>query len=169
MKENNQLKLKLGGLPVPFVLFGYALIITGLLASIEFWYIQILLIIVGLFLVTARDRMIIDYSSKSLYKYSTYLFMKKGETFDISEVDYISMVRVNVSQRMYHQSISTTLDNVMLTTNLIFPNNKRMKLFRKKFEECKQLTEEISNGLGIKVLDVSTGKKNWIEPQTNKV
>ena len=163
--NNKELKVKLGGLPAPFVIFGYAIIITSFMLDYHLWYVSILLLLIGLLAVTARDRMIFNFDDKTLYKYSTFLFFKKGETIDLSKTEYISMVRVNVSQRMYHTSISTTVSEEMMLTNLIFPDNKRLPIYRKKYEESMMLNKKISDGLNVKILDLSTREKNWIAPQ----
>lgn len=166
--EHKELKIKLGGLPLPFVIFGYVLILAGLGINLEYCFIMPILIVIGLFLITVKDRLLFDFEKRTMFKYSLLLFMKKGEYIDLSEVEYISMVRVKISQRMYVQSISTTIDETMIWSNLIYPNNKRIQLYRKKYQESRKLNTIIANGLGIKILDVSTGGKNWIEPTVTK-
>ncbi len=162
--KNKELKVKLGGAPLPFILFGYALIITCLGVNWDYWYLIPILLLIGIFLITIKDRLLIDFERKTLYKYTLLLFMKKGEYFDLSEVQYISMVKVNVSQRMYVQSISTTTSETMIMSNLIFSNNKRIQLYNMKYQESLRLNTLIANGLGIKILDITSGEKKWIEP-----
>ncbi len=162
--ENKELIVKNGGFPLTFVIFGYALITSVLLTDFQYWYISIVLAIIGLLIVTAKDRLLFNFKDKTLYKYSQFLFFKKGEYIDLKETEYIAMVRVNVSQRMYVQSISTTVSEVMMATNLIFPNNKRLPIYRRKYEESMNLNTQIANGLQIKILDLSTREKVWIDP-----
>lgn len=166
MEHPAPLKISLGRLPLPFVFFGYAIILTGLAALLDYWYISVPIILLGLFFVTARDYLVIDFARKRLIKTSTYLFMKNSKIVDVSNAEFISLVRVNVSQQLYHQSIGTTINDVMLSAYVIFPGNKKIKLFRKKFEESKALTSTIANGLQLRLLDLSTGKKVWMEPAT---
>lgn len=88
--KNTELKIKNGALPAPFVMFGYLLIVVGLVISIELWYVGVPLILVGLLPVSAKDWLLFNFENKTLYKYSTFWFFKKGEYINLSEiVDWI--------------------------------------------------------------------------------
>jgi hypothetical protein len=166
--EQNELKIKLGGLPLPYVMMGYMLIVVGIVITPNYPYIMPVLIIIGIFLITLKERLLFNFDKKTMYKYSLLFFMKKGEYFDLSEASYISMIRVNITRQMNVLSITTSVNEAMIRSSIIFPDNKKMLLYRMKHEESMKFNKIIANKLNMKILDISSGQKVWIEPNNDQ-
>ncbi len=163
--HQNQLLIKLP-IPMPLVIIGCVLIAVGLMTGINSWYVMIPILLAGIFCISVRDRLLFDFKEKTLYKYSLFIFLKRGEYIKLHQAEYISMIPVILSQNLYMRGPTHTLTDTAVVTNLIFPNHKIVKLYRMNYEASLKYNKVISNGLNVKIMISSSGNHEWIEPES---
>ena len=132
---SEKLNIKNGSLfPWHFQVVAAALVMGSLTAFSSNIILAVVLLLIGVFMLTSYSGVLIDHSEKSYKEYSSYLFIKVGETKHFDDVDKIFINGNNVSQTVYtaHTLNSKTFKNMVYDGYLKFTNGEKVHLISSK-------------------------------------
>ncbi|GEM_PF-6369589 len=165
----NVIRIENGKLPMQFMLIGFVLIVLSIFFVVENQIIGAVLVIPGIFIIAIREGVLVDNENKSVFRYIKIFVFEKKELIDFSEVKYLSMVKVNVKQTMNVLTISNTQSKIMRKVNLIFENNKHKQLFQCNLLDALEKAKLVANITELKILNLTHGKEEWINPTKTPV
>jgi len=165
MKDDNLIIIKKKNELLNFLMFGYLFVILGIISLLTGNLIGVAFLILGLLIVTLKKGIIVDTKNKQIIHYKTIALFYTKKTFtDITNVKYIALVRVKLTQNMNVGSITglTNYSEMQVKFNFIMNDRKIIPLYIERKKNVFPIAEKISKDLGVKVYDNSEGKKVWI-------
>lgn len=167
---NNQFEERSGSLPPNFIVLGIMLIlisISGFFIFLSLWQIlvSVILAVIGGFLFFIREGLIIDFENKKMRFYWSIFSYKNGRWKSISDVKYLSLVRVKMQETFSVRACSSTFMEYKYKLNLICSNNQHSRILIGNFETLKDKALIIAKGLNVKIYDNSEKEKQWIQPE----
>jgi len=165
MDEKKVLKIKKKKELLNILIAGYFFIAIGIFSIFYANYFGILFILAGLLVVTYKKGELIDFENKQIIHYKTIAFYTFKKFEDISNIKYVAMVRVRLSQVMNVATISgmVNYDEMQVKINLITVDKKVVSIITDLRKNIFPLAEKIAKGLNVNLFDNSEGKKVWIE------
>lgn len=122
---------------LPFLLLGVAMSFFGLMALIEgYWWVTVLLGLVGLLIITTHYRVTINFGNKTFHDYVWLLGMKLGERGSFDAVEYVFLKREKVSETMHGRVASTTIKKEVYDGYLKFSNGNTLHLLTKDSQKA---------------------------------
>lgn len=164
MNNQNLITMKKKNELLNILMFGYVFIIIGIYSLVFLNISGLIFIIIGL-IVTFKKGIIVDTKNKRIINYKTYaLFYTKKEFTDISNVQYIALIRVNLRQQMNVGPITGLSDYSEMQVKLNFITNSKtvIPLYVERKKNVFPVAKQIAKGLNLRIFDNSEGKKVWI-------
>ncbi len=149
------------------LILGFLLILIGMIFIFQKTYFGSIFILVGLLIVTFKKGVLIDTKLKKIKYYKKFVFKIIGNWSDISDVQYIALVKVNLTQQMNTLTVPGTFSDVQIKLNFIMKNKNVVQVITDKKSKIMLLAEKISEDLKIDIYDNSEGKKLWIKYNEN--
>jgi hypothetical protein len=106
--KENIIDIKAEPFPLQARLIGIVLFVLAAGIVSNYWWISILLVLIGVALVFGYSGTQIDASNKTFREYTSYVFFKSGDTEKYKSIERIFINRSKVSQKMY---TARTLDS----------------------------------------------------------
>lgn len=152
------------GCTMPIMAAGIMLLIIGVFMfwSSESPVIFYLLPIAGA-LFTIHEGVEIDTVNKRYREYTSLLFVYVGKWKPLPTIDYITIYRERLHQNIYVSRIATDTTSDSIKVALVYGKNKQIPIG--KFESKKDainLGVMFSKELGVKLLDYTSSRPNWI-------
>ncbi|MEA3317073.1 MAG: hypothetical protein U9R54_03880, partial [Bacteroidota bacterium] len=139
-------------------------IVISIFSFLDNKIIGLILFLLGVSIVFIHQGIMLDNDNKLIYRYIKLFVFEKKAAIDFSKVEYLSIVKVNFKQTMNVLTISNTQSKTMYKVNLIFVNNKYKELFKGELSDVIEKSKLIADTWNLRILNLSTGKKEWIEP-----
>jgi hypothetical protein len=136
----------LGGL---FLFVAFVIIIT-------YWWLAIILTLVGLILITGYSGTEIEPGSKTFREYTSYLFFRTGAIEKYSGIERVFINDAKMSQKMYtaHTLNSSTFSSVIYNAYAKFDDGKKIFLTsRKDKAKLLKLLNPVVASLGVDLID----------------
>jgi hypothetical protein len=113
---------------------GVLLLIGALNLITNYWWLSIILAVVGLTLLTGHSGTQIDFANKTFREYNSYLFIRRGVSKKYNQVESVFINKAKVSQQMYtaHTSSSSTFHSVVFNAYLEFDDGIKLFLTSRK-------------------------------------
>ena len=155
MKENI-INIKAESFPWQAKLVGILVLIGALNLISNYWWLSIILAVVGLILLTGHSGTQIDFVSKTFREYNSYLFIRRGVRKEYNQVESVFINKAKVSQQMYtaHTSSSSTFERVVFNAYLEFDDG--IKLFltsRKDKAKLIKFLNPVVTALSVELID----------------
>ncbi|PLX22602.1 MAG: hypothetical protein C0599_06005 [Salinivirgaceae bacterium] len=163
-QTENIITYKIGKPPMNLVMVAIMLIFVGGMVGSMLWYVGLPLVLLGTAIITARDRIDVDFQNQRIRKYALMAGFKLGKWEDARKAKYISLVRIRMRRNENFISISTERSQKMIKANLVFPQRKYIPLFKEPTKEIIPKIKVIATGFDLQILDYTTGQKRWIHP-----
>ena len=160
---NNLIDVKIKTQFINFLILGFLLIIVGGILIFQTQYIGILLVVLGLLIVTSKKGLKIDTKNKKIKYYKKISFKEFGEWTDINDIQYIALMRVNVTQQVNAITVPGNYTETQVKLSFITNNKKIIPIITDKKKKIIPIAEKIAKGFNIKIFDNSEGKKVWID------
>jgi hypothetical protein len=164
IQTENIITYKLGKPPMNLVMVAIMLIFIGGMVGSILWFVGLPLVLFGAAIITARDRIDVDFQNQRVRKYVLMAGFKLGKWDDARKAKYISLVRVKMHRNENFISLSTHRTQMMIKANLVFPRRKYIPLFKEPTKEIIPKIQRIATGFELEILDFTTGRKRWIHP-----
>ena len=139
-------------------------LLIGVILTMKLWFIKIPLVVMGIALITSRDRLAIDFENRRIMKYALILGYRWGKWLPADRAKYISLVRIRMHRNENFISITRHSTKAMVKANLIFSKKHYVTLFREKGDNALEMVKTIALGFDLKILDMTGKGKQWIEP-----
>jgi hypothetical protein len=165
-QTENIITYKIGKPPMNLVMVAIMLIFIGGMVGSYLWFVGLPLVLFGAAIITARDRIDVDFQNQRIRKYVLMAGFKLGKWDDARKAKYISLVRVRMHRNENFISLSTHRTQRMIKANLVFPRRKYIPLFKEPTKEIIPKIKVIATGFDLQILDYTTGKQRWIHPNT---
>lgn len=164
-QTENIITYKLGRPPMNLVMVAIMLIFVGGVVGVRLWFVGLPLVLFGAAVITARDRIDVDFQNQRIRKYALMAGFKLGKWEDARRAKYISLVRVRMHRNENFISLSTHRTQMMIKANLVFPRRKYIPLFKEPTNEIIPKIKVIATGFDLQILDYTSGRKRWIHPK----
>lgn len=144
--------------PPNFRMIVYVLLVVSIVLSMtELFLFGFILLLLSLFGITNRHKVIIDPESNTIHDYSQFLgFIKIGKKYPLDKFKYITTMPLIESQQIYGRSSnSITLSN-SYTTITFFGERLRGKCIITKFDsklEAQEIAIKLSDRLNMKYFE----------------
>ncbi|GAB4283314.1 MAG: hypothetical protein Kow0068_08170 [Marinilabiliales bacterium] len=152
-------------LPLNFFILGIFLLLLGSISifiNLTFLAFNIFMILAGLFLISVRIGRMIDFEQKKLIKYWRILFKRFEKPITLKDVKYISIVPVRLQEHFASKACSYNTIEIQYKLNFVIDKKHYIPFCTAKKETACKHAFNIAKGLEIKILDMSQGKKTWI-------
>ncbi len=159
---SNIIKIKKQYELLNILILGIFLILIGIILIFQSKYFGSIFIIFGFLIVTFKKGILIDTELKKIKYFKKFAFILFGDYSDISDIQYIALVRVNLTQQMNAASIPGTFSDVQVKLNIIMNDKRRIELIADRKNRIMPLAEQIAKGFDVNIYDNSEGKKLWI-------
>lgn len=140
-------------LGVIFIFIGFPLITNHLIGGL-------ILLVAGIFILTAREGVEINTGEKTIREYNAYFFIKTGEPERYQEIERIFINANKVTQKMYtaHTLNSSTFSDVVYSAFLKFDTGTKVLIQRNKNKATLiKNIQAIAGKLNTEVFDTTTG------------
>ncbi len=154
--SNNIIDIKAESLPWQAKLVGVLLIIGALAAVASYWWLSIILALIGLALLTAHSGTEINVLTKTFREYNSCLFMRSGVMEKYDGIDRVFINKAKVSQQMHtaHTNSSATFQHIVFNAYLKFDDGRKIFLTsRKDKTQLISLLNPITTGLSVSLID----------------
>lgn len=148
---------------VHIFILGGLLVVTGISLIINSIYYGIILLFIGLVIVLSKKGLKFDLKNKRIMFYFKIAFYTSGHWEDFSDLSYIALVKVNISQQMNVVSLSGTSSEMKVKMNFIKSNNKIVPIYTERKTIILPLARKIAKGFNVDIFDNTAGKKYWIK------
>jgi len=161
MKELIDIKKKYEFLNV--LILGFFLIIIGFVLILQTRYYSLIFSLAGLLIVTFKKGILVDTENKRIKRYKKIAFKTTGKWEDFSNINYIALIRVNLTQKMNAVTIPGNFSDVQVKLNFVMNDKKIIPLYTDRRNKVIPLSEKIAKGFNVDIFDNSEGKKQWIK------
>ena len=161
MKELIDIKKKYEFLNV--LILGFFLIIIGFVLILQTRYYSLIFSLTGLLIVTFKKGILIDTENKRIKRYKKIAFKTIGKWENFSNIHYIALIRVNLTQKMNAVTIPGSFSDVQVKLNFVMNDKKIIPLYTDRGKKVMPLSEKIAKGFNVDIFDNSEGKKLWIK------
>lgn len=133
MKESI-IDIKAESLPWHVKFIGALFLIGAITVIVNYWWLSIILALIGLTLLTGYSGTEINYTNKTFREYHSYLFIRRGVTEKYHGIERVFINKANVSQKMYtaHTGSSSTFENILFNAYLKFDDGRKIFLTSRK-------------------------------------
>jgi len=121
--------------PWHFRFVGLLVLVVGIALLLSKLLLAFILIVIGLFFVSAYEGTEIDEAKKVYREYTSFFFlMKTGKTEGYESIERLFITRGKESQQMYtaHTTHSSTFENVVYNGYVKFSNGEKIHLLSEK-------------------------------------
>lgn len=164
-----QFKKKEDALPLNFFILGIVLIA---LSIIGIFFIKsslipftLIMILPGIFLVSVRFGMIIDFDEKVMIKYWRIFSKRFEKRVSLEKVKYLSLVNVRLQDHFSSKACTYHTVEILCKLNLVISRKDYIPFSYEKKKQALDQAKKIANGLNLRILDMTSGKEEWIEPE----
>jgi len=161
MKELIDIKKKYEFLNV--LILGFFLIIIGFVLILQTRYYSLIFSLTGLLIVTFKKGILIDTENKRIKRYKKIAFKTIGKWENFSNIHYIALIRVNLTQKMNAVTIPGSFSDVQVKLNFVMNDKKIIPLYTDRRNKVMPISEKIAKGFNVDIFDNSEGKKLWIK------
>ena len=144
-------------------ILGGLLVVLGFVLVIQTIYYGFILFVIGLLIVLSKKGLMIDTKNKRIIHYFKILFYTSGTWEDFSDISYIALVKVNLSQQMNVVSVTGSSSEVQVKMNFVKSNKKLVSVYTDIKKNIFPLAEKIAKGFNVDIYDNTDGKKQWIK------
>lgn len=141
----------------------FFLLVGGTL-MLKLWFLKIPFILLGLGLITSRDKLAVDFENRRIMKYVQMFGIKIGKWENVSQARYIALVRIRMSRSENFLTIGTQRTKILVKANLIFSNKKYITLFKLKADKAFEIVKVIATGFELDIMDFTRKRKRKISP-----
>jgi len=126
--------IKAESLPWQVKLIGGLLLVAALTVIINYWWLSIVLAVVGLTLLTMHSGTEINVTDQTFREYSSFLFFRRGLIEKYNGIEKVYINSSKVSQKMYtaHTLSSSTFENIVFNAYLKFNDGRKIFLTSRK-------------------------------------
>jgi hypothetical protein len=159
MTESN-IDIKAESLPWQVKLIGALLIVAALSVLVNYWWLSIILVLVGLMLLTMHSGTQINVSDGTFREYNSYLFFRTGVTEKYNRIEKVFINSAKVSQKMYTPRTlsSSTFENIVFNAYLKFDDGRKIFLTsRENKDELIKILDPITTLLKVEITDNTLG------------
>ena len=122
------------------------------------------MILTGIFLVSLRFGVIIDFDNKIMIKYKRIFSKRFDKITSLENVRYIALVNIRLQEHFASKACSYNTVDIRCKLNLVINRKEYIPFSLEKRDIAMDQARQIANGLNLRILDMSTGKEVWIEP-----
>lgn len=144
-------------------ILGGLFVVLGIMLIVQTIYYGIILLFIGLIIVLSKKGIRIDEKNKRLMHYFKIVFYTSGNWEDFSDISYIALVKVSLSQQMNVVSVTGSSSEVQTKMNFVKSNNKVVPIYTDRKTKIFPLAEKIAKAFHIDIYDNTEGKKHWIK------
>jgi hypothetical protein len=154
MKEK-VIDIKAESFPWQMRVLGALLLLPALGVMASLWWLSILLIVLGVFLLTGYSGTEVDVSARTFREYNSYLFIRTGEKIKYDRIERIFINRAKVTQKMYtaHTNSSSTFQHIVYNAYLKVDDEKIFLTRRKSKEKLVALLNPVAAALKTELVD----------------
>ena len=136
-------------------LLGALLLLPALGVMASLWWLSILLVVLGIFLLTGYSGTEVDVSAKTFREYNSYLFIRAGEKRKYERIERIFINKAKVSQQMYtaHTNNSSTFQHIVYNAYLKVDDEKIFLTRSKNKDKLIRLLHPVVAGLETQLID----------------
>ncbi len=164
--KSNITDIKTSKISILRYIIAIILFLLSLITILVGLYGGLVLFIIGLLVILYKEGIKVDAENKKIMMHvGLAKLVIKDKWIDVANSQYISVVRVRLTQRSYSHVTSRLSSSVQCKVNIILPNKRYISLYRNKNDKAIKLAKSIANILNLRILDLSHGEKNWIEPE----
>lgn len=160
MKESI-IDIKAESLPLQAKLIGALFLIGALTVITNYWWLSIILALIGLTILTAYSGTEINFISKTFREYNSYLFIRRGVTEKYHGIERVFINKAKVSQKMYtaHTGSSSTFQSIIFNAYLKFDDGRKIFLTSRKDKvRLIKLLNPVIAVLGVDLTDNTVSK-----------
>jgi hypothetical protein len=130
----NKIDIKAESFPWQAKLLGALSLFVAFSIAFNYWWMAVILAVVGLILLTGYSGTEIDTNDKTVREYTSYLFFRTGATEKYNEIEKVFINQANVSQKMYtaHTLNSSTFRFTLYNAYAKFGNGNKIFLTSRK-------------------------------------
>lgn len=151
-------------LPLPFKIAAYAILILAiyLIYKIDTIVQGLFLVIFSVVSLSLKNGILFNFEERTYLKYTKIIGFTLGKWEKLNEIRYISIVPVILKQRYNFLSIGMDTQDKQCKINFIYTHNKYDSILRNKYADLLPIAKDLAKGLNVDILDVSSGKKQWL-------
>ena len=153
--EKEIIDIKAESFPWQIRLLGALLLLPALGVMASLWWLSILLVVLGIFLLTGYSGTEVDVSAKTFREYNSYLFIRAGEKRKYERIERIFINKAKVSQQMYtaHTNNSSTFQHIVYNAYLKVDDEKIFLTRSKNKDKLIRLLHPVVAGLETQLID----------------
>lgn len=154
MKET-VIDIKAESFPWQMRVLGALLLLPALGVIGIYWWLTVLLIVLGVFLLTGYSGTEVDVSARTFREYNSYLFIRTGEKRKYDRIERIFINRAKVTQKMYtaHTNSSSTFQHIVYNAYLKVDDEKIFLVRRKNKDKLVALLNPVAAALKTELVD----------------
>lgn len=145
------------------IFIGILLVVLGLFVVLKSILAGLIILFVSVLIFTTHYRLRIDLAKKMYFDYVWILGLKNGDNGKFEKIEYLFIKKSNVSQKMNHIVVSTTIQKEIYDGYLKFSDLEKIHLITQDSKNA--LIEKlrvISDKLNVRIIDYSEGEPKEI-------
>ncbi|MCL9806485.1 hypothetical protein NAT51_13190 [Flavobacterium amniphilum] len=148
--------------PLPKRIFGYLVLIIGILGFFQNIFMGSIFIAIGLGLIT-KEGSEINLDNKTYRNMKSLFRLKFGKWIPCPKFDYVSVFKTKEKQTITVVTASTSVTSDIILLNVFYNKNKHITFFKTNDkEEAFRIAEKMRFILEIDVLDATGVEKQWL-------
>lgn len=149
--------------PVAKTIFGYALVLLGLVLFVTGDIIMgVIMIVLGVGL-TTKEGSEINLTSKQYRTIRSVFGITVGSWKPIPEFEYVSVFRTKENQTVRVVTAEATTSSEVILLNLFYNRNKHITFYKtNNKEDAFKVAEHFKLALDIDILDATESEKKWL-------
>lgn len=147
--------IKAESFPWQVKLMGALLLFVALMVMTSHWWLSIIFVVLGVFLLTGYSGTEVDVSAKTFREYNSYLFVRTGERRKYDRIERIFVNKAKVTQKMYtaHTNNSAVFQDIVYNAYMKVDDEKIFLTRRKNKDKLIRLLNPVVAGLGTQLID----------------
>lgn len=153
--EKEIIDIKAESFPWQIRLLGALLLLPALGVMGSHWWLSIILVVLGVFLLTGYSGTEVDVSAKTFREYNSYLFIRTGEIKKYDRVERIFINKSKLTQKMYtaHTNNAAVFRDIVYNAYLKLDDEKIFLTRRKNKDKLIRLLNPVVARLGTQLID----------------
>lgn len=152
--------------PQSYILGG-CIIIAAVIVAAAGSVVSLPLLIVGLLMITYRRAYEINLTTGTYRYLQTFLWIRRNKpTSSLAELEYIGVVRIKTRNKQWSQVNSVEYENIKCKMNFVISKRNYIPITTGNRDKLLETAKKIANSANLRIFDVTTPDKKWIEPNT---
>ena len=150
--------------PLPIKMLGLIMLFAGFLILLESPVAGLVLLLIALLFLLYQSGVEINFREKTYRYITSFGIFDFGKWNELPTLKLISVFKLNISSSFFSRSgRSTTKSDTVVQVNLVYQDNKRIRLFETdKPKEAFSFASQVAPLLNLRVWDATEKEGKWV-------